>query len=82
MRDPVDRVRAAATHLFRTQQAANAFLESRCPALGGVPLKLVKEGRTEEVLAFIEKLEKDAPAPPTSLDRLLSGWLGRFGRRG
>jgi hypothetical protein len=77
----VDEVREAATRLFRTRQAADGFLALRCPALGDTPLELVRQGRGAEVLAFIENLEKVAPAPERTLGRMFSGWLGPFGGR-
>lgn len=74
-----DQVRAAALRLFRTEKAAEAFLEIKAPALGGAPLELVRAGRGGEVLAFLDKLEREAPAAPSSMERLFSGWFGRFG---
>ncbi len=65
VKDPeLERVREAAARVFRAPQAARAFLELDSPALGGVPLELVKAGRTEEVLRFLERLEAEAPPPP------------------
>jgi len=71
----------AAMRVFRTRQAAHAFMTVPCPALGGAPKQLVESGREDEVLAFLAKLEHDAPAPPATLDKIFAGWLGRFGRR-
>lgn len=65
--------------VFRTRQAANAFLSLPCPALGGAPLDLVRSGREHEVLAFLDKLEREAPPEPSSMARMFSGWLGRWG---
>ncbi len=76
-----DAVRAAAMRLFRTKQAADAFLTLPCPALGGSPMALLDAGREKEVLAFLDKLEREAPAPPSGLDKVFAGWLGRFGKR-
>ncbi len=75
----IDDVRAAASKIFRTPQAANAFLSVPNPKLGGTPLKLTEEGRGDEVVAFLEKLAEVAPAPPSGLDALFRGWLGPFG---
>ncbi len=76
-----EQIRAAAMRVFRTRQAADAFLTLPCPALGAVPNELVKSGREGEVLAFLERLEHDAPAETPTIARLFSGWLGRFGGR-
>lgn len=67
--------------VFRTKQAANAFMTLPCPALGGSPEKLIDEGREIEVLQFLDRLEREAPPEPNSMVRLFSGWLGRFGGR-
>jgi hypothetical protein len=67
--------------VFRTKQAADAFLTLPCPALGASPSELVESGRENEVLAFLDKLENEAPAPPSGLDGIFSKWLGRFGKR-
>jgi hypothetical protein len=75
----IEQARAAAAKLFRTDQAANAFLSVPNPKLGGVPLKLIEEGRGDEVVAFLEKLAEVAPAPPSGLNQLFRGWLGPFG---
>jgi len=74
----VEQVREAAAKIFRTDQAAKAFLSVPNPKLGGVPMKLVEEGRGDEVVAFLEKLAEVAPAPPRGLDSLFRGWLGPF----
>ncbi len=71
----------AAMRVFRTQQAARAFLEVPSPKLGGTPKALIEAGRENEVLAFLDELEKQAPAEPSSLARVFSGWLGRWGKR-
>ncbi len=76
-----DEIRAAAMRVFRTRQAADAFLTLPCPALGAAPAALVKSGRENEVLAFLDKLEREAPPEPSSMARIFSGWLGRFGGR-
>lgn len=70
-----------AMRIFRTRQAADAFLTLPCPALGGTPTELVRSGRENEVLAFLDKLEREAPAETPTMARLFSGWLGRFGGR-
>jgi hypothetical protein len=74
-------IEAAAMRVFRTRQAAMAFLTLPCPALGAVPSQLAQSGREDEVLAFLDRLEREAPAPAATLDKIFSGWLGRFGRR-
>jgi uncharacterized protein (DUF2384 family) len=71
----------AAIRVFRTRQAAKAFLEVPSPKLGGSPAELIESGREDEVLALLDQLEREAPAEPSSMARLFSGWLGRFGRR-
>jgi uncharacterized protein (DUF2384 family) len=71
----------AAMRVFRTRQAARAFLEVPSPKLGGTPAALIEAGREDEVLALLDKLEKEAPAEPSSMARIFSGWLGRFGKR-
>jgi hypothetical protein len=76
-----DQIRAAAMRVFRTRQAADAFLTLPCPALGGAPNDLVKSGRDGEVLSFLDKLEHEAPPEAPTMARLFSGWLGRFGGR-
>ncbi len=60
-------VRAAAAKVFRSPQAADAFLRLANPTLGGVPLTLVQQGRGDEVLAFLERLAIEAPPPPPSI---------------
>ncbi len=77
----MDEVRAAAVRVFRTRQAVDAFLTLPCPALGGKPEKLVEAGRENEVLAFLDRLEREAPPEPSSLAKVFGGWLGRWGRR-
>lgn len=77
-----EEVRAAAAKIFRTDQAARAFLSVPNPKLGGIPLKLTEDGRGDEVVAFLEKLAEIAPAPPSGLDQLFRGWLGPFAGRG
>ena len=75
----VEDVEDAAGKVFRTRQAVHAFLTVPCPALGGVqPLKLVEQGRGDEVMAFLEKLAAAAPAPPSGLAGMFRGWLGPF----
>jgi len=76
-----DQIRASALRLFRTRQAADAFLTIPCRPLGASPLELLKAGRGAEVLSFLANLEEEAPAPPATLDRIFAGWLGRFGGR-
>ncbi len=76
-----DDIRAAAMRVLRTRQAADAFLSLPCPALGAAPADLVKSGRENEVLAFLDRLEREAPPEPSSMSKIFSGWLGRFGRR-
>lgn len=81
MHDPNENaVREAAIRVFRTPQGADAFLTLRCPALGDTPRALVEAGRANEVLAFLDKLEHEAPPPPRTLDGLFGGWF-RFGKR-
>ncbi len=77
----IEEIRAAAEKVFRTSQAVDAFLSLRSPVLGDTPLALAESGRTAEVLAFLEKLEREAPPPPPTIFGFFSGWLGRFGRR-
>ena len=77
----MDEVRAAAQRVFRTRQAVDAFLTLPCPALGGKPEELVEAGRETEVLAFLDRLEHEAPPEPSSLARLFSGWMGQRGRK-
>lgn len=77
----VEDVEDAASKVFRTRQAVRAFLTVPCPALGGVPMKLVTQGRGDEVVAFLEKLAVTAPPPPSGLQGLFQGWLGQFGRK-
>ena len=80
MAGPLDEVRAVARRIFRSQQAADAFLRLPSPRLGGAaPVDLVRDGRADEVLKFLENLEREAPAPPPGLQGLFSSWLGRFG---
>jgi hypothetical protein len=76
-----DEIREAAMRVFRTPQAAKAFLTVPCPALGGTPAELIRSGRENEVLAFLDKLEREAPPEPSSMAKIFSGWLGRFGGR-
>ncbi len=77
MGETEDRVHAAAVRIFRTHQAAEAFLNLHCPELGGAtPLALMRDGRAEEVLTFLERLEREAPAPKTGV---FGSWLGRLG---
>jgi hypothetical protein len=76
-----DQIRTAALRVFRTRQAVDAFLALPCPALGGTPEALAKSGRGNEVLAFLDKLEHEAPPLPSGLGGLFAGWLGRFGGR-
>jgi hypothetical protein len=54
-------VSARARHLFRTEQGANAFLNTPCIALGGVPAELARRGRAKEVLFYLGCLESAAP---------------------
>jgi hypothetical protein len=77
--DPdLDELRAAAQKVFPTAQAADAFLRLHAPALGGIPIELAKAGREREVLAFLERLAAEAPAPPPSIFGLpLGGWFRR-----
>lgn len=64
----LEEIREAAAKVFRQRQAVNAFLELKCPKLGNKsPVELVLAGRGEEVLAFVEQLARDAPAPPPSI---------------
>ncbi len=62
MRATIEDVRAQALRLFRTEQSANAFLHAPCAALDGVPLELALSGRAAEVLFYLERLERRAPA--------------------
>ena len=55
-------VRAQALRLFRTEQGANAFLDTHCTALDGVPRELASNGRAAAVLFYLERLERFAPA--------------------
>jgi hypothetical protein len=57
----IEQIRAAALKVFTSRQAADAFLELESPALGGVPLELVRAGRGDEVLAFLDRLAREAP---------------------
>ncbi len=62
MRATIDDVRAQALRLFRTEQGADAFLTAPCSALDGVPIELARSGRSAEVLFYLERLERRAPA--------------------
>ncbi len=62
MRTTVEDVCAQALRLFRTEQSANAFLHAPCAALGGVPIELAMGGRAAEVLFYLDRLERAAPA--------------------
>ncbi len=77
----MEEVRVAAQRVFRTRQAVDAFLTLPCPALGGTPEELVEAGRDGEVLAFLDRLEHEAPPEPSTMAKLFSGWLGRWGKR-
>lgn len=57
-------VRAVARRVFRTEQSAEAFLRAPCVKLGGAPIDLAASGRATEVLFFLERLERFAPATP------------------
>jgi hypothetical protein len=70
----LEEIRAAAARVFRGDQAARAFLELRSPALGGVPAELVKAGRGDEVLRFLERLAAEAPPPPASIFGIPLRW--------
>ncbi len=70
----LDDVRARATHLFRTEQGAEAFLSLPCAALHGVPAELARHGRADEVLAYLLRLE--AAAPPEALESWVPGSRG------
>jgi hypothetical protein len=72
-----DELRAAAARIFRSDQAAEAFLSLHCPALGGVPAKLAEAGRGAEVLRFLETLARDAPPPPPALFGVPLPWMKR-----
>lgn len=74
-----DEVRAAARRIFRTDQAAKGFLASPIHDLGGTPMELTRSGRADEVLAYLARLEREAPAQPFTTQSLFAGWLGRFG---
>ncbi|HET6438178.1 MAG TPA: antitoxin Xre/MbcA/ParS toxin-binding domain-containing protein [Anaeromyxobacter sp.] len=78
-----EEIQAAARKVFRTDQGAKAFLNVPCPALGGGTAKeLIARGRGAEVLAFLEKLAVQAPAPSGTFADMFRGWLGPFaGRR-
>jgi hypothetical protein len=67
MEAPEKVVFAAALRVFRTPQAAEAFLEIPLHDLGGSPIELLERGRGDEVLAYLAALEQDAPAPPPSM---------------
>jgi hypothetical protein len=68
----LEEIRAAALKVFTGRQAADAFLKLRSPVLGGMPLEMVKAGRGDEVLAFLDKLAREAPAPPKSIFGIFS----------
>jgi len=74
-------VRAAALRGVRTAPAADAFWRLPCPGLDGTAEELVRAGRGDEVLAFLARLEQEAPAR-SAKDGPFAGWLGRFGGRG
>jgi hypothetical protein len=75
-------VLAAALKVFRTDQAAEAFLGVNNARLGGVPLRMVEEGRGDEVVAFLEALRKEAPPAEGSFWEVVSQqWAGLGGRR-
>jgi uncharacterized protein (DUF2384 family) len=78
----VDDVKAAARRIFRTEQAAGAFLSARSPLLGGsTPLELLEAGRGDEVVALLARLQAEAPAPEGGMNALFRGWLGGWGTR-
>ena len=78
----VDEVRLAARRIFRTDQAANAFLGAKSRLLGGsTPLELLRAGRGDEVVALLAKLQAEAPAPEGGMNGLFRGWLGSWGTR-
>jgi hypothetical protein len=51
----------AAVKVFRTEQGARAFLGMKNAQLGGVPSRLVEEGRGDEVVAYLTALREQAP---------------------
>lgn len=73
----LDVIRAAARKVFTSPQAADAFLNLESPVLGGVPLELVEAGRGDEVLAFLERLAREAPPPPVRIFGIPLGWKRR-----
>lgn len=74
---PDDEVLAAATRVFRTTQAARAFLALPTPEFGGeTPQELVRTGREADVLAFLARLEQEAPPQPNWLFSAIFGRLG------
>lgn len=73
---PDDEVLAAATRVFRTTQAARAFLALPTPEFGGeTPQELVRTGREADVLAFLARLEQEAPPQPSWLFSAIFGRL-------
>lgn len=73
----LEAIRAAALKVFTSPQAADAFLRLESPALGGVPLELARSGRGDEVLAFLERLAREAPPPPPRIFGISLGWKRR-----
>ena len=71
---PEEVVYAAALRIFRTPQAADAFLELPLHDLGATPYELIQSGRGDEVLAYLTELERDAPAPPPSMFGFPLSW--------
>jgi hypothetical protein len=76
-----DRVRDAALALFRTEQAADAWLTLRCERLGAVPLELVDEGRGEEVIQLLQQIASEVGPPDTDPWAGLRRLLGPLGGR-
>jgi Protein of unknown function (DUF2384) len=80
----VEEALESARKIFGSEQAAVAFLKTSLPILNGqVPLELIKAGRGAEVIALLERLQRESPAPEGSYwERITQKWMGRFGRRG
>jgi hypothetical protein len=67
----------AAVQVFRTEQGAKAFLGMKNAQLGGVPLRLVEEGRGDEVVAYLTALREQAPPAQGSYWQVVAQqWAG------
>jgi hypothetical protein len=72
----------AAKKVFRTEQGARAFLEMKNAQLGGVPARLVEEGRGDEVVAYLVRLCEEAPPAEGGYWQVVAQqWSGSWLRR-